>query len=229
MSARALVALTMAVGLLAMVVIPVAAATPQDYLDDMPAVPAVETAFTGATPLETYALRLDAFIRLENIVKDIIAARGAAAPATQAESVLMTAYDLAQDRAIAAAKATMPADEQGFYIGTQFTAWAQVADGYQADPAFNTRFRAVFAATFLSTYASTLTKEEAADAVPLVLPTATRPAPAGNPRGPLAPNADPPDPGQYLPILAWLGAYFALYVVVGILRPKKSANEVNPS
>jgi hypothetical protein len=229
MTPRPWILLSSVVGLLALTALPVAAADPAAYLADMPAVPAVEAAFTGTNPLDTYALRLDAFLRLENITKDLIGARGAAGKATQAEADLVAAYDLAQDRAIAAAKAIMPADQQGFYVGTQFTAWAQLADRYQADPSFNTRFHSLFPAKFLSTYAATLTKEEKADAVPLAPPTAIGPAPAGSDRAPFAPDPNPPDPGQYLPILAWLGAYLALYILLGILRPKKSTEKVKAS
>lgn len=221
--------LVLALGVLALVVLPAAAANPQDYLADMPGVSAVEAAFTDTNPLDSYALRLDAFLRLENMTKDLIGDRGAAGQAKQAEADLVAAYDDAQDRAIAAAKATMPADQQGFYAGTQFTTWALLADGYQADPSFNTRFRALFSAKFLKTYGAIFTKQEKADAVPLVPPTATGPAPAGSQRGPFAPNPDFPDPGQYLPLLAWLGGYFALYVLLGVLRRKKSAKKAHAS
>jgi hypothetical protein len=226
---RPWIVLASVLGLLAPTALPAAAANPADYLTGMPAVAAVEAAFTGTDPLDTYALRLDAFLRLENVTKDLIGARGAAGQATRAEADLVAAYDDAQNRAIAAAKATMPADQQGFYVGTQFTLWAQVADRYQADPSFNTRFRKLFPAKFVSTHAALFTKEEKADAVPLAPPTATGPAPASGNRAPFAPNPDPPDPGQYLPIAAWLGAYFALFVVLGVLRPNNSAKKAKAS
>jgi hypothetical protein len=199
---------------------PVAAVAPRDYLPDMPSVATVEAAFTGTDALDTAALRFDALLRLENIAKDMVGTRGPAGKALQAEADLITAYDDAQNQIIAQVKAGMPTDQQGFYVGTQFTAWAQLADRYQADATFNTRFRALFPATFRATYASTITAQEKADAVPLVPPTATGPAPVVTPRAQFAPDPNPVDPGQYLPILAWLGAYAVLFVLLGLRRPK---------
>jgi hypothetical protein len=219
-----LASLAIAIGLLGVLAAPAAAVAPQDYLADMPTVAAVEAAFTGTSTLDTDALRFDAFLRLENVAKYMVGERGPAGQALQTEADLIAAYDDAQKRLIAAVKATMPADQQGFYAGTRFTAWAELADRYQADATFNARFRALFPAAFVTTYAAIFAAVEKADAVPLVPPTATGPAPVVAPRGPFAPDPNPVDPGQYLPMLAWLGLYLILFVLLGRRKPKKKAS-----
>jgi len=63
-------------------------------------------------------------LHLENIAGDMLGTRGPAGKVLQAEADLIAAHNDAQGQVIAQVKATMPTEQQGFHVGTQFTAWA---------------------------------------------------------------------------------------------------------
>jgi hypothetical protein len=221
---RSVVLLALLSALLLLCPASTAAAGPDDYLVEMPDMATVDAAFVGTDDADSAALRFDAFLRLENMVKHISLLRGDGSPFTEAENALAVLYDTQTNIIRDDLNRSLPVIERGYYIGTGYAAWVQRADAYQADPAFNVRFRALFSPQFLTIYAPIFAKEELLDAAPLAPPIATPP--------PILPQHDLPsrsestaNPDQYLPILAWLGLYLVLYVLIGVLRPKRRPKE----
>jgi hypothetical protein len=196
---------------------PALAVEPDAYVPEMPNPGDVRAAFLGSDDFDTAALRFAAFSRLEDLTKAMIGDRGPAGQAKQAEADLLASYTDSWTAIRQEVKDSLPEDQQGFYVGTRYTAWSQLVDTYQIDPSFNETFRSLFSTSFQTTYASMLDDRETADAEPLLLPFET---------APLTGMAYVLDLViDHAVFLAALAAYFVLFKLLGPSRPKQAPKQ----
>ena len=142
---------------------------------------------------------------------------------TAAEKALSRTYHDGYLRVQSELLASLPEGERVARADTKYGQWRALIDTYcckggnASDPFYNAEFsdtllKAFFSESFRASYAK-IHAVTVAD-----LKQGTGPAPVVTPR---APDPNPVDPGQYLPILAWLGAYLVLFALLGLRMPKK--------
>jgi hypothetical protein len=133
-------------------------AAEQPWLAQMPSVDKVVAATQGSDASDTAARQWVAFERLFSMKIPLIGDRFVTNETTPAERALFDSYNTKRDQVLAALKASLPAEEREFYVGTKFAQWSALRDRYFADQQFTDQLAAsLFSADFRRTQAQVMT------------------------------------------------------------------------